>query len=159
MDTTQASALRELLLHGQVASLGTLHNGEPAVSMVPYALLPGTGIFVVHVSRLATHTKDMERHAGVSLMVLAEQNESALAQARPRASISGSASRCTENDDGYQAAREKFLDKHPSSEPMFGFGDFSIFLIRPRALRFVGGFGQAWSATEVQFQQAMARTA
>ena len=56
MELAQAQALRELLQQQEVAALGTLRNGEPFVSMVPYALLPD-GSLVVHVSRLATHTR------------------------------------------------------------------------------------------------------
>ena len=59
MDATESAALMNLLRTQPVASLATLHRGAPAVSMVPFALLPdGTG-FVIHVSQLATHTQDM----------------------------------------------------------------------------------------------------
>ncbi len=48
----------ERVLRSQtIASLGTLHAGEPAVSMVPFATTGGA--LVIHVSRLAAHTADM----------------------------------------------------------------------------------------------------
>ena len=56
--------MRDLLRQQDVAALGTLRRDEPFVSMVPYALL-ADGALVVHVSRLATHTRDMEEHPGV----------------------------------------------------------------------------------------------
>ena len=45
MDPDLVSTLRTLLEAQRIASLGTLHKGEPYVSMVPLALLPG-GVFV-----------------------------------------------------------------------------------------------------------------
>ncbi len=63
------TALRPLLHETKVAALATLHQGEPAVSMVPYALRPD-GRFTIHVSRLATHTQDMLAHERVSLHAL-----------------------------------------------------------------------------------------
>ena len=42
-----------------------------------------------------------------------------------------------------------------NSEEMFGFGDFSLFLIAPRAVRFVAGFAQAWSVTTADYAALM----
>lgn len=55
-----------------VAALATLHRGEPAVSMVPFVLPAGRTDLVIHVSALATHTRDMQAHPQVSLLVMAE---------------------------------------------------------------------------------------
>lgn len=154
MDANQAQALRQLLVTQEVAALGTLHNGEPFVSMVPYALLPG-GAFVVHVSRLATHTRDMELHAAVSLLVLGERAEGTSAQALPRASVQGEARRCGADEAAHAAARAAYLARFPESEPMFGFADFSLFVITPRSVRFVGGFAQAGSMLARDYERLM----
>src|SRR4051794_13388898 len=58
MNESQTEALARLLQTREIGALGTLHDGEPFVSMVPFAVLPDAG-FVIHVSRLAAHTKDM----------------------------------------------------------------------------------------------------
>jgi hypothetical protein len=42
---------------------------------------------------------------------------------------------------------------------MFGFGDFSLFLIEPDSVRVVGGFAQAWSLTRAQYLLAMSGSA
>lgn len=39
--------------------------------MVPFAMLPGGAGFVIHVSQLATHTRDMLLSPHVSLLVVA----------------------------------------------------------------------------------------
>lgn len=59
MDDADSLTLKTLLRQQPVAALATLHRGEPAVSMVPFALLPGSADIAIHVSRLAAHTHDM----------------------------------------------------------------------------------------------------
>jgi hypothetical protein len=54
MNPAYAKPLCELLQTQQVAALGTFHDGQPYVSMVPFAVLPGGSGFVIHVSQLAT---------------------------------------------------------------------------------------------------------
>lgn len=146
MDANQAQALQQLILRADVAALGTLHKDEPFVSMVPYALLP-QGAFVIHVSRLATHTRDMLDHPGVSLMVLGERAADMPAQALPRASLQGDARPCPPDDPLYAGARAAYLARFPDTEFMFGFADFSLFIVTVRSVRFVAGFAQASSLT------------
>jgi putative heme iron utilization protein len=153
--SSQQIALRSLVATQQVASLGTLHKGEPAVSMVPFALLAqGKGV-VIHVSSLATHTRDMLDHAGVSLLVIAPPAAGVAAQATPRVAIAGQARQCPADDPDYLQARQAYLSRFAESEPMFGFGDFSIFVISVRSARLVSGFGQAASLTAEAFAEAL----
>ena len=155
MDDPRFTLLRSLLHHQVIAALGTLHGGRPAVSMVPFVLSPDKAL-VIHVSRLATHTKDMERSPDVSLMVMAEREPSEMPQALARVSIAGRAEQCLPESAAYAAARQAYLSRFPESEPMFGFGDFSLVLIHPESVRVVGGFAQAWSLTRAQYLEAMA---
>ena len=69
MDTEAALSLRLLLATQPVGALATLHRGEPAVSMVPFVLPAGGTQLFIHVSGLATHTRDMQQHPRVSLLV------------------------------------------------------------------------------------------
>ena len=64
-----------------VAALGTLHAGAPFVSMVPFAVLPAGDAFVIHVSRLAAHTRDMLDDPRVSLLITQAEGEGVPAQA------------------------------------------------------------------------------
>ena len=158
MKPTQALALRSLLENQQVAALATLHNGEPAVSMVPYALLPqGPGI-VIHVSRLAKHTADMLSNSAVGLLVMAHPAASVSPQALPRASIQGTAQQWASDAPAYAQARALYLSRFPQSEEMFSFSDFSLFVIAVRSVRFVGGFAQATSFTAERFASIMGAT-
>ena len=145
MNETQTQAISALLQSQEVAALGTLHDGEPFVSMVPFALHPHGRGFVIHVSRLAAHTKDMLVNAAVSLLVIGAAEPGVPAQARPRVTIQGAAAQCTETDAQYAEVKAAYLSRFPHSAPMFDFADFSLFIIEPRQARFVGGFAQATS--------------
>lgn len=158
MDASHEQALCALLRRQEVAALGTLRRDEPFVSMVPYALLPD-GSLVVHVSRLASHTRDMEEHPAVSVMVMAERAPDVPAQALPRATLQGDARPCPPDAADYAAARAAYLARYPDTEFMFGFADFSLFRIAPRSVRFVAGFGQAGSLTAERYAALMSSAA
>jgi putative heme iron utilization protein len=155
MDAAEALALRSLLESQPVASLATLHKGEPAVSMVPYALLARGAGLVIHVSRLATHTSDMLTNPAVALMVMAAPGEAQTPLALPRASIQGWARQCLPGTSDYAQARSVYLARLPQSEELFSFADFSLFVIEVRSARFVAGFARAMSVTASQFAAAM----
>ena len=146
-DPALGDAVRALLSGQRIASLGTLHEGEPYVSMVPFALLASPPRFVVHVSGLAAHTKDMLRDGHVSLMVCGAPDEQTLPQAVPRMTIQGDAAPIGDEDAIHAEAKRAYLERFPESEPMFGFGDFALFAIEPRAVRVVAGFAQAKTLT------------
>lgn len=155
MNDADALQLRALLAAQPVAALATLHRNEPAVSMVPYALLPdGSGI-VVHVSGLATHTKDMLEAPAVALLVTATPAEAHDPLALPRASIQGTAGRCDPASDAHAAAGAAYLARLPQARPLFDFPDFSLFVIAPRALRYVAGFGRAMSVTGERLREVL----
>jgi putative heme iron utilization protein len=91
MDDDTARRLRRLLERRPVAALGTLHRGEPAVSMVPFVLPRGGISLIIHVSALATHTRDMQEHPRVSLLVMAEPDDATPPQALPRVALQADA--------------------------------------------------------------------
>ena len=154
MDPAQIRALRSILETQEVAALGTLHEGEPFVSMVPFALLPDA-TFVIHVSALAAHTRDMASHPGVSLLVMARPEEGVGAQALARVTIQGEAAPLGEDDPLHAAAKQAYLARFPGSEMTFALTDFSLVAIRPRQARFVGGFAQARSLTAEGLQRVL----
>lgn len=150
MDAPTQAALRQLLQDARTAALATLHRDEPAVSMVPYALLPD-GRFIIHVSRLATHTQDLLSHPGASLLVMAAPGSADTPLALPRVSVQGQARVCPPDAPDYAAARTAYLARLPEAKELFGFGDFSLFLIEPQFLRYVAGFGRAHTLTAAQY--------
>ena len=113
------------------------------MSMVPYVLLPSVGSFIIHVSSLATHTRDMVESDVVSLMVTAIPNLKIMPQSLARATFQCRAQPCVEGGPHHESAKRHYLWRFPESEQMFSFGDFGLFELVPRYMRFVGGFAQA----------------
>jgi putative heme iron utilization protein len=153
----QTTALLELLRSQPIGALGTLHKGEPFVSMVPYAAVPEAGAFIIHVSSLASHTRDMTESAAVSLMITAVPTPAGLPQSLARATFQCHSRLCTPDQPHYETARSSYLSRFPQSEEMFSFGDFSLFTLVPRYMRFVGGFAQATTVMAPELEGILAR--
>lgn len=151
----QARALRALLEGQRTAALATLHRGDPAVSMVPYALLPDGGGLVLHTSRLAAHTGQMLAHPAVALLVLAPADSAASPRELARASLQGRAERLAEGSDEEQQARAAYLARFPESAPIFELPDFSLFRVAVQSVRHVGGFADATSFSGEDFRRLM----
>lgn len=155
MDAKPAELVRALLRDVNVAALATLHKGEPAVSMVPFVHDPAHGALLIHVSALATHSRDMQAHAGVGLLVVARDDGQASPQALPRVSFTGAAQFIERDEADYVAGRALYLARFAQAEQMFALGDFSLVRIVPRAARIVGGFGRASSLVGADLAQAL----
>jgi heme oxygenase (biliverdin-IX-beta and delta-forming) len=134
-----------LLSTRQVAALGTIHEGAPYVSAVPFAFLEDGSAFLVHVSELAAHTHDMLAEPRVSLLLMAPESAETLPQSLPRLTVLGRANRIEEDAPLHARAKARYLERFPDSEQMFGFADFSLFAIVPESLRWIGGFAGAQS--------------
>jgi putative heme iron utilization protein len=157
MNPVQDQTLRDLLGSQQVAALGTLHQGQPYVSMVPFALRPGATDFIIHVSQLAAHTKDMLASPQVSLLVIAPPAPGVMAQELARITVQGEARQYVQGTPEHAVAKAAYLARFPQSEMMFGFADFSLFAIVPASIRFVGGFAQATTLSPQTLAQVLSQ--
>lgn len=135
--------LGQLLRARTTAALGTLRAAAPQVSMVPYAIPADGSGFIVHVSTLAAHTRDMLADARVSLLVAEAEGGGKSALGLMRVSAQGLAEQLAADAARLAEFSSAYLARFPDAEQMFGFADFSIFLIRPVSARFVAGFAQA----------------
>jgi putative heme iron utilization protein len=157
MNPEQTQSLRRLFDSQRIASLGTLHEGEPYVSMVPFALLPDASAFAIHVSQLSSHTKDMVESPRVSLLVVAPDTGGAPAQALARVTIRGRAERYTASTPGYSSTQEAYLSRFPQAASTFALPDFFLFAIRLLSVRFIAGFAQALTLTPTAFATALCK--
>jgi len=147
--------LKALVAGRKVASLGTLHEGAPYVSMVPFALLADGSAFLIHVSELSAHTQDMLDDPRVSLLIMQSESAETLPKELARVTVNGRATRIEDESEEYQRGKARYLERFPDSEPMFGFGDFSLFAVRPEAVRWIGGFAGAQSLDPGEFVAAV----
>jgi putative heme iron utilization protein len=147
MNEVTSEQLKQLIRGRTVAALGTLHAGAPFVSMVPYAIADDGSGLVIHVSGLASHTKDMLADPRVSLLVVQGEGVATSALSLQRASIQGTAHQVAADAPDLPGLQTAYLQRFPDAEQLFGFGDFSVFKIQPESVRFVAGFAQAHSCS------------
>jgi putative heme iron utilization protein len=151
----ELTVVLQQLIHGRmIAALGTLHQGAPFVSMVPYAVARD-GSFILHVSRLAAHTRDMLDNPEVSLLITESEGSGKMPQALARVTVQGLAEMLDRDSEKNSAAREVYLSRFPDAAPLFEFSDFNIFIIKPMSARVIAGFGQAVTISGEDFATAL----
>lgn len=111
--------------------------------MVPFVLAPERGELLIHVSALATHTRDLQEHPRASLLVMAEADAQTPPQALPRVALQVQATVLPREGDAYASAKAAYLARFPDSAVTFELADFSIVALAPLSARLVVGFGRA----------------
>lgn len=148
---TAALAVQPLAAPVQAAALPA-----PWLSMVPWAWCAQFSCFVIHVSGLAAHTRAMEQHPAVSLLVTAAEEPDQGVHALERASIQGVASTPPQDNVLWQGMRTAYLQRFPEAEPMTLLGDFRFICITPTLARHVAGFGAARDVSAHELIEALA---
>ena len=145
MDQGSEQTLARLIRSTRVATLGTLHDGEPNLATVAYSFAGDFSAFYIHVSKLGKHTTDMEANPHVSLLITERDDDRADPQTLTRASLRGLAGLLPRTDPGYAQVKKVYLERFPEAEQLFSLGDFNLWKITPRGGRFVAGFGRAFN--------------
>jgi putative heme iron utilization protein len=146
MDPLSKNLLFNLVTNSRVASLGTLHEGAPFVSMVLAAPDPTHSVWFIHVSRLSGHTQDLVKDPRVSLMLAMPDTGDKDPQQLARLTLTGEATELPQNSPREDSAKEIYLAKFPHmAEIVEQLGDFTFWAIRPKSARFVGGFARAFT--------------
>ncbi len=140
-----AAVASRLIRDCRAAALGTLHDGAPAVSMVPYAMTDDVFAFLVLTSLLADHTRDMLATPDVALMIMQPEPADAPPHALARVSIRGRATMVPRESPRYPTASARYGARFSDMATLFEFGDFRLFAIEPVSVRVVAGFAQAAS--------------
>lgn len=132
-----APASRILIRTALKATLATLDRttGHPYASLILVATEPdGTPVFLI--SRLAVHTKNLEKDPRASILFdgtagladpLTGARLTAVGESRPSAN---------------PTALSRFLARHPGAQAYAGFADFSTYSLEIAYGHFVGGFGR-----------------
>ena len=148
--------LRALLQTQRVAALGTLcEDGAPLVSMVPFAIEPGSACLVIHVSGLAAHTRNLQASPAVSLLILRAEVQGEPVHALPRVTLQGRAAVLSRDSTAWHACRAAYLARFAEAEPMTQLGDFMFVALHVSAARQVAGFGAARSLDPNELAQVL----
>lgn len=154
MDADTLRSLATLLRSQRIASLGTLRDGAPLVSMVLYAFAPDFSAFYLHLSRLALHTQALLADPRVGLMIAETDEGTKDPQTLARVSIQSEALLIPKSAADYDPARSLYLSRFSDAAALFNLGDFDLYRIEPRNARFVAGFARAFNLMAEHFREA-----
>lgn len=157
MDAQSEKVLAQVIRNTRIASLGTLRDEAPQVSMVAYIFAEDFSAFYIFVNRLAQHTLDMEKNNRVALMICETDDTRTDPQTLARVSIRGKAEIIQTGEPGFTPLKEQYLARFPESEQLFNLADFSFWRITPRGGRYVAGFAKAFNITGEALQKVSLR--
>jgi putative heme iron utilization protein len=133
---------KELLRATRAGTLATIdrNTGHPFASLVNVAT-DHDGAPLILVSRLATHTANLEVDPRASLLLAASGKGDPLAH--PRLTALGAFVRIARDAADETRLRQRFLARHPKSELYAGFADFSFWRLQMASAHLNGGFARA----------------
>jgi heme iron utilization protein len=138
-----AKAIAKALLRAtRAGTLATLdrNTGHPFASLVNVATdLDGSPLILI--SRLATHTANLERDGRASLLLASGGRGDPLAH--PRLTVLGTFAPVVRAADAEPRVRQRFLARHPKSELYAGFADFSFWRMKVTSAHLNAGFARA----------------
>jgi putative heme iron utilization protein len=145
-DFEPKSIAKGLLRTTRAGALATIdrNTGHPFASLVNVAT-DSDGSPLILISRLATHTANLEADGRGSLLLAAVGRGDPLAH--PRLTVLGSFVRYAREHADEARLRRRFLARHPKSELYAGFGDFAFWRLAVVSAHLNAGFGRAADLT------------
>lgn len=137
---------KNLLRTVRAGALATLdrNTGHPFASLVNVAA-DSDGSPLILISRLSTHTANLEKDGRASVLLAATGKGDPLAY--PRLTVIGSFRHIAHNDADEPRLRRRFLARHPKAEHYAGFGDFSFWRLAVVSAHLNAGFARAADLT------------
>jgi putative heme iron utilization protein len=135
-DASPAWEARKLLRAARAGTLASSADGQPFASLVTPACAPDLSLLLL-LSSLSEHTRHLRADPRCSILAVGTPDGSN-PQTAPRVTVTGLAEVV---DD--PALKSRYLSIHPYAQMYAGFGDFSIWRVRPVGGLFVGGFARA----------------
>jgi putative heme iron utilization protein len=147
-DFAPIEVARALLRATRNATLATLdrNTGHPFASLVNVAT-DADGAPLILVSRLATHTANLEIDGRASLLLASLGKGDALAH--PRLTVLGAFAQVASDSTDEPRMRRRFLARHPKSKLYAGFADFRFWRMQVVSVHLNGGFARAADLTAV----------
>jgi heme iron utilization protein len=157
MDAQSEKVLAQIIRNTRIATLGTLRDEEPQVSMVAYTYADDFSAFYIYVSRLAQHTVDIQKNKTVSLLICENDDKREDPQTLARVSIRGSATMLENGAPGYTPLKKQYLTRFPEAQQLFKLTDFNFWHIKPKGGRYIAGFAKAYTISAEALQKVSTR--
>src|SRR6476660_7296012 len=133
-----AEEARTVAASTNTGTLATLTaDGEPWASFVTYGLLDGAPVLCV--SNLAEHGRNLAADSRASISIVAPQRD-ADPLASGRVTVAGAVEEPT--GEKRAAARDAHLSAVAAAKYYIDYSDFSLWVLRVRRVRWVGGYGR-----------------
>ncbi len=143
MTPMDISRLAQLLRGQRWACLGTQDKQQPYVSWVAFVAEANFSTLVLHLSRLAKHTRNIEAAPWVSLALSEVDDGQSDPQQLARLTLQGRVDPVNRDDEAYGELKSLYLARLPDAEMMFQFSDFSLYRFRPESGRYIEGFASS----------------
>lgn len=141
-DFDAVAAAKALLRTTRAGALATIdrNTGHPFGSLVNIATdIDGSPLILI--SRLSTHTANLEQDKRASLLLASVGRGDPLAH--PRLTVLGDFAPIGREDPNETRLRRRFLARHPKSELYAGFADFSFWRLAVVSAHLNAGFARA----------------
>jgi len=144
-------------LRGRAQSLIMATVGENALPRASYApFVYDSAAFYVYLSRLSEHTQELISNPEVSILLIADEADTAQIFARMRLSYLCQAVVTNRDEAGYDETLAHFKRRFGKVMDLLqSLPDFVLFRLNPTSGRFVIGFGQAYDLVGNQLDDLM----
>jgi putative heme iron utilization protein len=123
--------------------------------MAPYALDAADGAFVILISGLAAHTRQLQAHPRASLLVCDSEDRADNVHALARVSLDVEADWPITDSAQARNAQDTYLARHPAAELLTQLPDFRWVRLHPLQARHVAGFGAARTIERTRLLELM----
>jgi heme iron utilization protein len=141
-DFDPKSLAKGLLRTIRAGALATIdrNTGHPFASLANVAT-DVDGALLILISRLSTHTANLEEDGRASVLLAVAGKGDPLAH--PRLTLLGSFAQVSRDEAAEPRIRRRFLAHHPKSQLYAGFADFSFWRLNAISAHLNGGFARA----------------
>jgi putative heme iron utilization protein len=158
MNLEEQRLMAGLIRSRRWAALATQSPEGPEASWVAYVPEANFDGFLLHLSTLAAHTRNLLADPRVGLAISEPERDSEDPQTLARVMIQGRVAIIAKDSPDYLEMSRRYQEQLPDSTPRFEFGDFLLLRLTPARIRFVGGFARAYTLDDTALRAAAQRT-
>lgn len=154
MKPLDSDRLAQLLREQRWACLGTQSSGGPYVSWIGFVAEDDFSGLIMHLSRLAKHTRNLDADPNISLALSEQDDGQGNPQELARLTLQGTVAAVSPVSPEYEQLKALYLSRLPDAEMMFQFSDFSLYRFELKSGRYVDGFASSHAVNAEKLKTA-----